>query len=122
MNKNKESTRYFSDAHEKSVCKVTGSKQQSNSGASLFSAGDVINKGASILIECKTAMSNKNSFSIKKEWIEKSREEKFSQRVSNSCIAFNFGPGQENFFVIDEKLMQFLIDKLTEETRKEDII
>ena len=111
----KESTRAYADRHEKSVCKVTHSNQQSNSGASLFSAGDVLNKDASILIECKTTMTDKDSFSIKKAWIMKNREERFSQRVSNSCIAFNFGPGQENFFVIDEKLMRYLIEKLEED-------
>ena len=114
-NKNKESTRYYSDAQEKSVCKVTNSKQQPNSGASMFRKGDVVNKTASMLTECKTTMTDKDSFSIKKDWITKNREERFSQRLSNSCIAFSFGPGQENFFVIDEKLMKFLIEKLEED-------
>lgn len=114
-NKNKESTRYYSDLQEKSVCKVTNSKQQPNSGASRFRKGDVINSKASILTECKTAMTEKDSFSIKKNWITKNREEKFSQRLSNSCIAFSFGPEQENFFVIDEKLMRYLVEKLEED-------
>ena len=114
-NKNKESTRYYSDAQEKAVCKVTNSKQQPNSGASLFRKGDVVNREASILFECKTTMTEKDSFSIKKDWIAKNREEKFSQRLSNGVIAFNFGPGQENFFVIDEKLMRYLVEKLEED-------
>lgn len=33
----KQSTRYFSDKHEKSVCKALGAVQQSNSGAGKFS-------------------------------------------------------------------------------------
>ena len=110
--KNKTSTRYYSDLHEKAVCKVTNSQQQANSGAALFRKGDCVNKQASLLIECKTCTDDKLSFSIKKDWILKNKEEMFSQRLSNSCIAFNFGPGQENFFVIDEKLMKFLIENL----------
>jgi hypothetical protein len=114
-NKNKESTRYYSDLQEKSVCKVSNSKQQPNSGASTFSGGDCINRKASLLIECKTVMTEKDSFSIKKNWITKNRDEKFSQRLSNSCIAFSFGPEQENFFIIDEKLMRYLVEKLEED-------
>lgn len=33
----KQSTRYYSDLHEKSVCKALGAVQQSNSGAGKFS-------------------------------------------------------------------------------------
>lgn len=112
---NKESTRYYSDIQEKSVCKLLGATQQSNSGAGKYRKGDVIQHESSMLIECKTVMTDKDSFSIKKDWITKNKEERFTQRLSNSCIAFNFGPGQPNYFIIDEKLMRFLVDKLSEE-------
>lgn len=115
MTKNKKSTRYFSDIQEKSVCRLLDAVQQSNSGAGKFSKGDCVQKEASMLIECKTVMTDKDSFSIKKDWITKNKEERFTQRLSNSCIAFNFGPGQPNYFIIDEKLMRFLVDKLSEE-------
>ena len=65
MNKNKESTRYYSDKHEKSVCKALGARQQPNSGAALFRKGDVITNN--MLIECKCSMADKDSFSVKKE-------------------------------------------------------
>ena len=68
-----------------------------------------------MLIECKTTLSPKTSFSIKKEWIEKNKQERFSQRIENSCIAFNFEPDGENYYVIDTKLMQYLIEKLDED-------
>ena len=76
--KNKESTRYYSDLHEKSVCKELNAKQTSNSGANLFRKGDCICDQASLLIECKTTMLPKESFSIKKDWIEKNDKERFS--------------------------------------------
>jgi hypothetical protein len=117
MTKNKESTRYFSDLHEKSVCKLLDAQQQSNSGAGNFRKGDVIQRPASMLIECKTVTTDKDSVSIKKEWIEKNIQERFTQRLSNSAIAFNFGPNQSNYFVIDSKLMRFLIEKLAEENK-----
>lgn len=113
---NKESTRYYSDLQEKSICKLLGAKQTPNSGAGRWRKGDCHQEEASLMIECKTCMSDKNSFSIKKDWINKNKEEAFSQRRNNSCIAFNFGPEQENYFVINEKLMRFLVEKLVEES------
>ena len=115
MPKNKDSTRAYSDAQEKDVCKKLNATQQPNSGAGRFRKGDCINYSASLLLECKTTKTDKDSFSIKKEWMLKNKEEAFTQRVFNGCIAFNFGPGQSNYFVIDEKLMKFLVEKLEEE-------
>ena len=114
---NKESTRYFSDLQEKSVCKCINATQQPSSGSGHFRKGDVIQEKASMLVECKTCVSDKDSFSIKKEWISKNKEEAFTQRMSNHCIAFNFGPKQPNYFVIDEKLMKLLTEKLEEENK-----
>lgn len=113
--KNKESTRYFSTQQEYDICNKLNATRQPNSGASMFRKGDCINYDASILFECKTSTSDKESFSIKKDWILKNKEEAFTQRVANSCIAFNFGPNQPNYFVINESLMKFLVEKLEEE-------
>ena len=115
MNNNTESTRYYSDKHEKSVCKALNAYQQSNSGAGKFRKGDVYNSKASLLIECKTCMTDKSSFSIKQDWILKNKDEAFSQRLSNSCVAFNFGPDKPNYYCIDEKLMKSLVEKLEED-------
>lgn len=108
-------TRYYSTLQENSVVDLIGGFRVANSGAGLFTKCDVINKEASIGIECKTPTSEKDSFSIKKEWIEKNRSEARDMRLFNQALAFTFGPNQENFFVIDEKLFKFLIDKLKEE-------
>lgn len=115
MAKNKNSTRYYSDLQEKSVCKELNAYQQPNSGAGKFRKGDVLHLPTNTLIECKTCVSDKDSFSIKKEWIKKNKEEMRAQRLSYNCIAFNFGPGQENYYIIDSELMKFLLDKLEEE-------
>lgn len=112
MTKNKESTRYYSTRHEDSICKALGAKRNNNSGAGLFRKGDVVHEGASMLIEAKTTMSEKQSVSIKKEWITKNQSEAFSMRKSNSCICFNFGPDTDNYYIINEKLMKYLINKL----------
>ena len=113
MNKNKESTRYYSDIQEKSVCKALDAYQTPNSGASKFRKGDVFTN--TFLIECKTVMSDKDSISIKKDWLIKNKEEAFTQRKPNRALAFNFGPNQPNYYVIDEKLMKYLVESLEKE-------
>ena len=55
-----------------------------------------------------------NKMSIKKDWVTKNKEEAFAMRLQNSCIAFNFGPGQPNYYVINESLMQQLVEYLEE--------
>ena len=115
MTKDKNTTRYYSDLHEKSVCKALGARQQPNSGAGKFNKGDVVIDNASLLIECKTSMTEKNSISLKKEWIEKNKEEAFSLRLQNHCICINFGPQTQNYYLIDEQMMKYLVDKLEEE-------
>lgn len=114
MAKNTDSTRYYSDIQEKSVCKALGGQQVSNSGAGLFKKGDVIVPSASLLVECKCQMSDKQSYSIKREVLEKNKEEAFANRLNNNCLCFNFGPESPNYYVISEKLMKFLVRKLNE--------
>ena len=111
---NNMSTRDFSSKQEKCVAKLLGGQVNPNSGAGKWKKGDVLIPSADMLVECKTSTTDKASFSIKAEWIDKNINEAHSSRVSNSCIAFNFGPDKANYFVIDEKLMKFLVEKLSE--------
>ena len=113
INRNKSSTRYYSNQQEEYVAKLLDCHRQSNSGSGNFNKGDLISKDASLLVECKTVTSDKESFSIKKEWLEKNRQEAFEQGLENHCLAFNFTKdGKNNYFIINEKLMQYLMDKL----------
>lgn len=114
MTKNKDSTRYYSERQEIAVSEIVEGQRQSNSGAGKFNKGDVLNKEASLLVECKCSTKDVDSFSIKKDWILKNIKESKEMRLSNHCIAFNFGPEQDNYFIIDSHLMTFLVDKLTE--------
>lgn len=114
MTKNKDSTRYYSEQQEKHVSTVLDGTLTSNSGAGLFKKGDIIQNNASLLIECKTCTSNKESFSIKKEWLDKNNNERKLMRLDNSCLCFNFGPDTDNYYIINENLMKFLVDRLVE--------
>ena len=113
---NKESTRYASSTQEKRIANKLGGIINSNSGAGKFDKSDVVVKEASLSIECKTCLEDKKSFSIKKEWLEKHKEESFSNRLDNTVIAFNFNyQNKSDYYVIDDKLMSFLVGKLKEE-------
>ena len=113
--KNKESTRYFSSNQEQYIAKLLGGQQTPNSGATDFIKGDVRIKSASMLCECKTCIKEKDSFSIKKEWLEKNEQEAKITHFSNSMLAFNFGPDTKNYFIINERLAKYLIEKINED-------
>lgn len=112
-NKNKDSTRYYSDLHEKSVCEALNCTQTPNSGATKFSCADVYNYNANMLIECKCSMSEKQSFSIKEDWINKLKKEAWEKRYYNFALCFTFKPEGENYYIIPERLMKYLINELT---------
>lgn len=113
---NKESTRYASSIQENRIASKFNGVVNPNSGAGLWKKGDVYVPSAKLLIECKTCLADKKSFSIKKEWIEKDKKEAFMSRANNSIIAFNFGfENSDDYYVIDDKLAKFLIEKLSEE-------
>lgn len=107
-------TRFYSDKQEKHIAKVTRGKQTANSGATAFSKGDV--RTDQFLIEAKTCVSEKQSFSIKKEWLLKNEEERFAMGKDYSALAFNFGD-DENYYIISEKLFVKLITLLKEDER-----
>lgn len=93
-------TRFYSNRQEKKVAKAVGGKQVANSGATAFTKGDV--RTQSWLIECKTCTTEKKSFSIKKEWLDKNKEETFAMNKDYSALAFDFGDGN-NYYIVDEK-------------------
>lgn len=101
-------TRYYSNRQEKKIAKELGGKQVANSGATSFSKGDVRIKNW--LIEAKTVTKEKDSFSIKKAWLLKNKEEAFAMNKPYSALAFNFGPDEENYYIIDEKLFKELVE------------
>lgn len=94
-------TRKYAKKQEQTLAHVLNAKRQANSGATPFNKGDV--KGKRFLIEAKTTIKVKKSFSIKKEWLIKNKEEAFAMGREFGVLAFNFSPGEENYYVLDEK-------------------
>ena len=105
-------TRWFSDRQEKKIAKALDGKQVSNSGATPFNKGDVVTDD--FLVEAKTVTKLQKTFTIKRAWIDKNREEAFAMGKSYSAIAIDFGDGEQHY-LIDEKLFKKLKDCLQSE-------
>lgn len=105
-------TRYYSKKQEDAVAKAVGGRRSKNSGATMFDKSDVSTDKFNL--ECKTKTSHSDSISIKKEWFEKNKQEAMFMNKPYSAVVFNFGPDEENHYIIDEYLFQFLLDKLNE--------
>lgn len=105
-------TREFSSKQEHRIAKNFDGKVVANSGATRFNKGDV--RVGDVLIECKTATKEKDSFSIKKEWLKKNKEEAFEMGLSYSAIAIDFG-SDEDYFIIDKELFRMLLEKISED-------
>ena len=103
-------TRFYSNRQEKKVAKAIGGRQTSNSGATTFNKGDVTT--ADWLIECKTCTKEKQSFSIKKDWLIKNREECFSMDKDYNALCFDFGPDTNRYYIVDEKTFKKMKEAL----------
>ena len=102
--RNTQSSRFYSNKQEQYIAKEFNGKQTVNSGSAKFNGGDVVLQD--FLIEAKTTMTPKKSFSIKKDWIEKVEQERKGLQIPHSALVFQFEPDGENFFVVNEKLFK----------------
>lgn len=106
-------TRDYSDLQEKQISKLVNGKVQSNSGGTRFGGGDIVTE--TFLIEAKTPTKTQTSFSIKEEWITKAKEQAFEQGKSNSALAIRFDPQGDDYFLVDKRLFQHLVQMLDKE-------
>lgn len=108
------STRFFSKQQENSVAKLVGGQTVANSGARPYQKGDTTKPAdysdpenyqaqESWLFECKTCTTPKQSFAIKKQWLETIKEEAFQAGKMNYALVFSFGPKQENYYILNEQ-------------------
>ena len=113
MTKNENSTKFISERQEKYVANFLDGYVQPGSGNGKFKKSDVVVKD--FLVECKTAMTEKSQFTIKKDWLEKLKLEALANHKSMYALAFNFG-GEEkhNYFVINEQQFKLLKDLYSE--------
>lgn len=79
-------------------------------------SGDVVGgKNNDWLFEAKTCMKEQQQFTIKKEWLDKLKNESFSMRKEFFALVFNFGiKNGENFYILNEKTFTQILNLLNE--------
>lgn len=107
----KEPTRYYSKRQENSIAKKFDGERVKNSGATPWSKGD-INLDSGWLIEAKTHTTTRKSMTIQKEWLDKNQKESLFMGKPYNALAFNFGPDEPNYYIIDENLFELLVQEL----------
>lgn len=104
-------TRYYSHKQEKRIAKNVQGKLQPNSGATLFNKGDISTKDW--LFEAKTCTKEQESFSIKREWLDKLKQESFAMNKEYYSLVFDFG-SNNNFYILDEDIFKQILELLNE--------
>ncbi len=99
------STRKKSSQQEKRIAKAMGGRKVVGSGSTPFLKGDVI--AGKLFIEAKTRMEPSKSITVKKEWLEKAKEQSLSMRKEDYALAISFGEDKE-YYIIEDTLMEDL--------------
>ena len=99
-------TRHYSKLQEDEVSKQINAKTTKNSGATMFEKGDLVSD--KFIVECKTKTKESDSISIKKEWLDKLKQESLFMGKQYEALVFNFGPNTENYAIIDLQLFNEL--------------
>lgn len=87
---------------EERVARLFNGKRTPQSGGGKFVLGDVL--AEDFFVECKTSVTVKDSYSVKREILNKANEQRREMGKEFYVLAFSFGD-QEDFFVINKKAM-----------------
>lgn len=92
---------------EKEVAKLVNGEVQIASGALSHGGGDVLTENW--FLECKTVISKKDSYSVKKSILDKMYEQSFEQQKNYSSLAFRFSPEGEDYFVVNSETFKHMM-------------
>lgn len=103
-------------AQEERVAKIFNGKRTPQSGGGKWRKGDILtdNENCSFLVECKTSVTQKPSYSISRKVLEKSDEERREMGKDFYALAFTFGD-EEDFFVLNKKAMKYLLSNIPQD-------
>lgn len=99
-----------SSEQEEFVASYIGAKRTPRSGGGTNVKGDVVDNLS--LFECKTYMKEKDSFTVKREWLEKNQKEKLEDRKHFAFLVQNFGGkgNKDNYVIMTIKDFKELYD------------
>ena len=92
---------------EKQVAQLVDGQVQVASGGTSHGGGDVLTDNW--FFECKTVISEKNSYSVKKAVLEKLKEQTFEQRKDYGTLAFRFSPEEKDYFIVDSDTFKYMM-------------
>lgn len=107
-----------SNLQEKQVAALVNGNIQIGSGGTSHGGGDVLTK--KWFFECKTVITDKNSYGVKKSVIDKMKEQMFEQKRDYSALVFRFSPESKDYFVIDSDTFIYMM-KCTDYCDKNEI-
>lgn len=95
-----------SNIQEKRIAsRFNGARQVIGSGSTPFLKGDVI--VGKLFIEAKTKAKPSKQITIKKEWLEKAKEQSYSTHKEDYALALSFGDGKD-YYVIEDSFFENL--------------
>lgn len=92
---------------EKQVADLINGQVQVASGGLSHNGGDVLTNNW--FFECKTVITPKDSYNVKKSIIDKMKEQTFEQRKDYCALAFRFSPEDKDYFVIDSDTFKYMM-------------
>lgn len=105
-------TKKVSVAQEERVAKLFSGQRTPQSGGGKWKKGDVLSQD--FLVECKTSLTPKPSYSIKRNILDKADEERREMGKSFYALAFTFGD-TEDYFVVNKHTMAYLLSNIPNE-------
>lgn len=99
-------TKKVSIKQEERVARLFSGNRTPQSGGGKWKKGDVLSED--FLIECKTTLSVRTSYSVSRSILDKADEERREMNKPFYALAFTFGT-EEDFFVVDTKAMKYLL-------------
>lgn len=91
---------------EERVARLFNGKRTPQSGGGKFILGDVL--AEDFLVECKTSVTVKDSYSVRRDVLNKADEQRREMGKSFYALAFSFGD-EEDFFVLNKKAMEYFL-------------
>lgn len=104
-------TKKVSLEQEERVARIFNGRRTPQSGGGKWKKGDVLSE--QFLVECKTSLTPKPSYCIKRDILNKADEERREMGKSFYALAFTFGDTQD-YFVIDKRTMVYLLSNMPE--------
>jgi len=106
----------FSRQQEKEVAKQLNGKVVTGSGNGDFNGGDVLLEDW--FLECKTVISEKKSYAIKRSVLDKMMEQAFEQQKDKAALLFRFEPKGEDWVVLDIDTFENLLEEIKQLRRQ----